>query len=259
MSEKVLLIVHQETSDPGRVGAALKARGYALELRRPALGDTLPKTLDGYTGSVIFGGPMSANDDHLPFIRAEIDWIAVALASGKPFLGICLGAQMLCRALGGKVSSHPDGWHEIGYFPIRPTAEGRFLFPEAYAEGLCAYEWHGEGFDVPHGAEPLASGHYFPNQAFRYGRAYAIQFHPEVTAKMMRLWTVRAAHRLVLPGAQSREAQIETGDRVDADVGRWLDGFFDHWLATPAATESPAPHPLAKTPARPRRLAAGLA
>lgn len=256
MSEKVLLIVHQETSDPGRVGAALKARGFELDLRRPVMGDPLPENLDDHEGAVIFGGPMSANDDHLAFIRAEIDWIPVALRAGKPFLGICLGAQMLARALGGSVTTHPDGWHEIGYFPIRPTPQGAFLFPGTYASGLCAYEWHGEGFDVPNGAVPLAAGHYFPNQAFGFGAAYAIQFHPEVTAKMMRFWTLRAAHRLVLPGAQSREEQIEKGDRVDADVDRWLDGFLDHWLERPSTAAAPAEGEASPLP---KRLAAGIA
>ena len=76
-----------------------------------------------HAAAIIFGGPMSANDGD-DFIRREIDWIAVPLRENKPFLGICLGAQMLARHLGGRVFSHPDGHAEVGYYPIRPTESG---------------------------------------------------------------------------------------------------------------------------------------
>jgi len=89
----VLIILHQETSTPGRVGNALRALGHKLDIRRPRFGDPLPQTLDGHAGAVIFGGPMSANDPD-DFIRQEIEWIAVPLREQRPFLGICLGAQI---------------------------------------------------------------------------------------------------------------------------------------------------------------------
>ena len=78
--------------------------------------------MDGYAGTIVFGGPMSANDDgKLPGIRAQLDWIPTALDSGRPFLGICLGAQLLARALGATVKPHPAGLAEIGYFPVSYT------------------------------------------------------------------------------------------------------------------------------------------
>ena len=95
---KVLIVLHQETSTPGRVGQELVKRGFALDIRRPRFGDLLPETLAEHAGSVIFGGPMSANDNDA-FITREIDWIDVPLREEKPFLGICLGAQMLARNL----------------------------------------------------------------------------------------------------------------------------------------------------------------
>src|SRR5579863_9645731 len=97
----VLVILHQETSTPGRIGNALRALGYPLDIRRPRFGDALPTTLEQHAGAVIFGGPMSANDTD-EFIRREIDWIAVPLLERRPFLGICLGAQMLARQLGAR-------------------------------------------------------------------------------------------------------------------------------------------------------------
>src|SRR5260370_11261637 len=85
----VLIVLHQETSTPGRVGNALRALGHKMDIRRPRFGDSLPETLDGHAGAVIFGGPMSANDPD-DFVRQEIDWIAVPLRDQLPFLVNCL-------------------------------------------------------------------------------------------------------------------------------------------------------------------------
>src|SRR6476660_8691176 len=198
MLPPILIVMHQETSTPGRVGHALRRRGYPLELCRPRLGDALPASMAEHAGAIIFGGPMSANDSD-EFIRREIDWLAVPLKEKKPFLGICLGAQMLAHHLGSRVYRHPDGHAEVGYYPIRPTDIGRMVcdpWPEQ------VYQWHREGFDLPLGAELLAEGDAFAVQAFRYGTGYALQFHPEVTYAMMYRWLVRGAHRLELPGAK---------------------------------------------------------
>ena len=124
----VLIVLHQETSTPGRVGNALRALGHQLDVRRPRFGDALPETLEGHAGAVIFGGPMSANDPD-DFVRREIEWIAVPLREQRPFLGICLGAQMLAMQLGARVAPHPQGRAEIGYYPIRPTLAGLGICP----------------------------------------------------------------------------------------------------------------------------------
>jgi GMP synthase (glutamine-hydrolysing) len=233
MADKVLLVVHQEHSDPGRVGSMLQDLGFELDIRRGCLGHCLPETMDDHAGAVVFGGPMSANDDHIPFIKAELDWIPKVVESGKPYLGICLGAQMLARAGGAKVAPHPDGWHEIGYFPVEPTLHGRDLFEP----GMKAFQWHGEGFEVPSVGVHLAAGDKFPNQAFRMGaNAYGIQFHPEVTQAMMQRWSEKAAHRLVLPGAQARDAMRRGWHEHDAKLARWLENFLHRWLKlNPAA------------------------
>lgn len=222
----ILIVVHQAHSTPGRIGERLKARGYALDVRRPALGDMLPDDLSAYAGVVIFGGPMSANDEHA-FIRAEIDLAARALGSDTPLLGVCLGAQIMARALGAKVAPHDEGVCEIGYYPLEATEEGATLLPWP----SHVYHWHSEGFELPEGAELLATGKVFPHQAFRYGKnAYALQFHPEVTREMMSTWIVRGAHRLTNPGAQPGEVHLEGWERYDGAVCLWLDGFLDAWL-----------------------------
>jgi GMP synthase (glutamine-hydrolysing) len=235
MAPSVLIVLHQEHSSPGRVGHRLTALGFRLDIRRPCLGDVLPETLAEHAGAIIFGGPQSANDCH-DYVRAEIDWIGVPLREAKPYLGICLGAQMLARHLGAPVAPHPEGLVEIGYYPIKATDAGAGLLgadefgPEIWPDHV--YHWHREGFGLAHGAELLARGRTFPNQAFRYGRhAYGIQFHPEVTHQMMCRWTVKGGERLNLPNARPRSAHFFDRLQYDARVRRWLDAFIDHWIA----------------------------
>src|ERR1051325_9547975 len=128
MLPPVLIVLHQEHSTPGRVGHALKSRGYPLDIRRPRFDDPLPETLADHAGAIVFGGPQSANDNE-PFIRREIDWIGVPLEEKKPFLGICLGAQMLAHHRGTRVDVHPEGQVERGYYPIRATPPGLAVCP----------------------------------------------------------------------------------------------------------------------------------
>ncbi|MDA0260798.1 MAG: glutamine amidotransferase [Proteobacteria bacterium] len=232
MNDRILIIVHGDRSTPGRVGRQLREMGYALDRCQPSGGSPLPKTLDDHAGAIVFGGPMSANDDNaLDFIRAELEWIPTALDSGKPFLGICLGAQMLARVLGAKVEPHPAEIAEIGYYPVRPLPAGAHLFDR---EALF-YQWHQEGFELPRGATALATAEAFENQAFRYRNAYGIQFHPEVTGRVMRTWTQVAEHRLSLPGAQARDEQIRRQAASERHVCGWLRRFLDVWLNAPDA------------------------
>lgn len=223
---KVLVVLHREQSTPGRVGRILKGRGITLDIRRPPLGDPLPASLSDYEGAIIFGGPMSANDSY-KWLREEIDWIQVPLKEEVPLLGICLGAQILARHLGGRVLACASGNPEIGYWPIIPTAAGRAYgtWPER------VYQWHSEGFDNVVGMEKLAHGARFQNQAFKYGKcAFGVQFHPEVSFQTMCKWTSAANHKLGHPGAQERAAQIELGHRHDRSSALWLSTFLDKWL-----------------------------
>ncbi len=226
---QILIILHQEHSTPGRLGQLLEAQGYELDIRRPRFGDALPKSLDGHSGAIVFGGPMSANDDD-EWLRQEMDWIKVPLKEEKPFLGICLGAQLLARHLGHRVSPHPEGKVEVGYYPIHPTE---------HAHGICAcpfpkkvYQWHREGFELPTGATLLASGQDFEAQAFRYGScAYGFQFHPEVTYAMMCKWTIQGSERTALPNAHPRHRHLEGWFMHDGAVARWSDAFLKSWIA----------------------------
>ncbi len=224
----VLIVLHQETSTPGRVGLWLTQHGYPLDIRRPPCGDPLPQTLAAHTGAIIFGGPMSANDDD-EAMKQETLWLDVPLGEEKPFLGICLGAQLLARAIGGTVTGHPDGLVEVGYYPITPSAAGKALF----SWPGFVYQWHREGFTLPACATVLAEGQVYPLQAYRYGpAAFGIQFHPEVTLQMMHRWTIRGAERMALPGACGERARHISDRRLyDASVAVWLDVFMRYWLS----------------------------
>ncbi len=225
---RILMILHQEQSTPGRIGYLLGNAGYELDIRRPRFGDPLPATLADHAGAIVFGGPMSANDPD-DYVRREIDWIGVPLAEQKPFLGICLGAQMLARHLGQRVYRHPEGRVEIGYHPISPTDAAQDVCPAPFPEHV--YHWHREGFDLPCGADLLARGEHFEVQACRAGtNAFGLQFHPEVTYAMMCRWTTRAMDRGHEPGAHPRHAHLEGWYLHDASVARWLKAFLARWL-----------------------------
>lgn len=227
---KILTLIHKETTLPGVVGEKLIAMGYALDIRAPILGDELPADLTNYSAVLVFGGPMSVNDDE-PYLHAEAEMVRQVLAKDIPYLGICLGAQLLAKVLGAKVGPHQQALEEIGYYPIYSTAAGAELFP---AE-LKIYQWHKEGFELPEGAVLLARGKDFPNQAFRWGdRTYALQFHPEITADMVDFWTDNGAHLLDAPNAQTKAEQVSGHQQYSGAVDKWLETFLNNWL--PALT-----------------------
>lgn len=225
---KILIILHQANSVPGRVGPMLVERGFQLDIRRPPLGHPLPETLEEHYGVIMFGGPMSANDKD-DYIKREIDWLAVPLKENKPFLGICLGAQMLVKQLGGTVAPNDDQFAEVGYYPIYPTQIGKELmnWPSHI------YQWHREGFSLPSCCQLLARGDAYPNQAFKLGEhCFGVQFHAELTTWMMNRWTVKGAERMTMHGAQPRSDHFEGRIRYDRQVKQWLDDFLSLWTGT---------------------------
>lgn len=223
----VLIVVHQVHSNPGHVGHWFRRHGYPIDIRRPYAGEQLPTTLSDHCGAIIFGGPQSANDrdEH---IRREIAWIEVPLKEKKPFLGICLGGQMLAHHLGAKVDHCPNGTVEIGYHPVSTTSRHGALGPLPH----MMFQWHREGFELPSGATLLATSNgRYPNQAMLVGpAAVAVQFHPEITLAQVNRWSGGNPMRLLLRGAQARRDQIETHLVHAPVVHRWLDGFLARWV-----------------------------
>ena len=228
----IAIVVHQQHSQPGRVGALLQKRGYELHRVCPNFGCRLPQDMSDYAGVVIFGGPMSANDcGSLAGIKDELEWIPKVVEAGVPYLGLCLGAQLLTRAAGGSVAPHPDGKVEVGYVHIEPTPAGS----DWIKAPMTVYQWHREGMRIADCCELLATNDTFPVQAFRCGaNAFGFQFHPEVTLEMKHIWTLEASERLKLPGAQQRGVHLAMHPLYDPPLDRWIKGFLDRWLATDA-------------------------
>lgn len=235
----VLIILHQEQSTAGHIGRLLALRGHELDVRRPRFGDPLPPTLRDHAGTVIFGGPMSANDAD-GYVRREIALVELALRERAAFLGVCLGAQMMAAALGARVAADADGHCEIGYHRVEPLSEATLggTWPTRF------YQWHSEGFDLPSGAVALARADgRFPNQALRYGAAaVGLQFHPEITYAMAARWSARnEAKNEGRPGAQPRHAQLADHVTHGPAVLAWLSRFLEDWLtAAEPAMHSPA-------------------
>lgn len=234
----VLIILHQEHSTPGHVGLLLQARGHPLDVRRPRYGDPLPGTLSSHAGTVVFGGPMSANDKD-DYVQREIGLVELALREEAPYLGICLGAQMMALSLGAKVAPDRSGHVEIGYHAIAPLPSTTIGGPWP---NHC-YQWHNEGFGLPAGAQALAtSPGPFPNQALSYGpAAFGLQFHPEITYAMAARWSGRNEHRLSLPGAMPRDMQLADHVSHGPQVRRWLARFLEEWLELGCVTDK-TPH-----------------
>lgn len=228
--EKILALVHHGASDLGRVGAIMRDAGYGFEICWPAEGDALPKSFAGYAGVIVFGGIMGAYDDHLPHIRAELDWIPKVVSSGCPLFGICLGAQLIAHALGGRAYKQPRGLWEIGYYPVEPTPAGAHVLPNGPQH---FFSWHQDGFDVPAGGELLGTGgEAFPNQIFRFGEnTYAVQFHPEAPAALFTNWMKGSPEDFDRrPGAHPRHKQIEDARLYENAADAWLAGFLRMWI-----------------------------
>ena len=224
-----LFILHQKTSEAGDIANKLKIRGFNFEIRRPSLGDSLPTNLNNYSAIVVFGGPMSANDND-EFMKKEIDWIGQVLQSEVPFLGICLGAQILVKYLGCKVEKNPNEISEIGFYKIQPTQNGIKMFQSQDV----FYQFHTEGFELPSGCELLAKGDIFTNQAFRYKNCYGLQFHPEVNIYLHLKWLflvlIKKPHILFKNGAQNIFYQLWLRIKYNNSISRWLDDFLDNHL-----------------------------
>lgn len=160
-----------------------------------------PKAIDLL---VVMGGPMSVNDEHkFPWLALEKQFVREIVESGKPVLGICLGAQIIANAMGAKVFPNPE--KEIGWFPVHAVAsiEGAvFNFPPSET----VFHWHGETFDLPPGAIRLARSEGCETQAFQLGkRVIGLQFHLETTPESARALVSNCREELV----PSRYVQTE--------------------------------------------------
>jgi len=184
---RVLVFRHVPHEGLGHIESELVRRGIAIDyadLYQPAAAAPDPSLYDGL---IFMGGPMSVNDG-LPYLEREARWIAQAVEARRPVLGVCLGAQLIAKALGARV--YPNPIKEIGWFEIGLTGEAADdpLFA-GVGPRETVFQWHGETFDLPHGARLLASSAACRHQAFSVGSStYGLQFHLEVTPEMIADW-----------------------------------------------------------------------
>jgi GMP synthase-like glutamine amidotransferase len=184
----VLIIQHVEAEGPGLVEEELKRERFSYQTLILKPGAHFPN-LDGLTHIVILGGPMNVyEEDRYPFLKEEDLFIKEAIQRGKFVLGICLGAQLVAKALGARVTKLPA--KEIGWYDVSLTKIASMdpLFSHL-PKNFSVFQWHEDTFDIPNHAIWIATSSLVPYQAFRYGdNAYGLQFHVEVTEEMIQEW-----------------------------------------------------------------------
>ena len=189
---RLLVVVPSPTDPPARLGEWLSAAGLELDVRSLREGDELPPDLTGHDGVLVVGGPQSSlgDDETSPELVAVRHLLAQAVAADIPLLGVCLGAQLLALAGGGRVRVGVHG-PEVGATLVakRDAADADPLFRPLPLSPDVVQWHHDEIAELPPGATLLASSPMYPHQAFRVGRhGYGLQFHVETTPEMVRAW-----------------------------------------------------------------------
>lgn len=184
----LLIVKHVDIEGPGLIEECLRQERIPYQVLTLESGSHLPK-LDNLTHIVFLGGPMNVyEEDRYPFLKEEDLFIKEAIQRGKSLLGICLGAQLIAKALGAKVFKAPV--KEIGWYDVSLTRIGSIdPFFSHLPKTFSVFQWHEDTFEIPHSAILMATSSLVPYQAFRYGdNAYGLQFHLEVTQEMIREW-----------------------------------------------------------------------
>jgi GMP synthase-like glutamine amidotransferase len=185
----ILILKHVSIEGPGLIGALLAEGGEKVKVVDLEKGERLPDSLKGVDGVVVLGGPMNVyEEDKYPFLCDEDKFIKKVILKEIPYLGICLGAQLLAKAAYAHIGKSPV--KEIGWHKVNLTEKGRGdrLF-DGLACGLEVFQWHEDTFGVPLGGILLAKGERCHNQAIKVGRcAYGLQFHLEVDGDMISDW-----------------------------------------------------------------------
>lgn len=227
--KQCLVMQHVAFEDMGTFAPVLEDEGFSIRYSSIADAPTEEEWLNADL-AVVLGGPIGVYDQVLyPFLKNERAFVRQRLDSGKPLLGICLGAQLIAAVLKARV--YPGKGKEIGWGGIELTEAGRrspLRFLDGYKPVL---HWHGDIFDLPEGAELLASTPMTPHQAFRVGnRVLALQFHPEADADRLESWLVGHACELAHAAVDPRRLRQET-KRVGANVREAGQAMLRDWLA----------------------------
>lgn len=229
-----IAVRHVPFEDLGSLEPLLTERSYAVAYREAPTADFGHAELQDADLVIVLGGPIGAGDvDDFPFLKPETDAVAERLAAAKPTLGLCLGAQIMARALGAAV--YPAAGKEIGWAPVTLTEAGRASPLRHIAPEITpVLHWHGDTFDLPEGAIRLASTDLCPNQAYsaQDGRALAFQFHPEVTARGLESWFV--GHVVEIATTRGVDVTTLRADTVRhaETLERQSSRLFGEWLGS---------------------------
>lgn len=206
----ILLIQHAPHEHPAALRRVLTTQGIPFHWIHPYRGDRYPDEIEDIGGIVSLGGPMSSNDEGAhPWIRPELALLRQAFARNLPILGICLGGQLLARALGKRVFANPVA--EVGWFPLELTAAGQAdkILPAASATPTV-YHYHFETFEIPDGASCLAKSAGCERQAYKLNdQTYGLQFHPEADHQLLTEWMSAGDF-----DKEIREIQADFGERT---------------------------------------------
>lgn len=224
MTPSVLVFQHDPYDGPGYLGEALLRRGASLTIIQLHEREAVPD-LSAYDMLLVMGGTMNVyQEDKYPWLVEETQVIRQAVEAGKSVLGVCLGGQLLAKALDAQV--HLGVATEIGLTPITLTEAGE---TDPLFEGLSqveAVEWHDDTFDIPTGAVALARSEGCAYQAFRFGeRAYGLQFHPEVSPAMLAEWIGGAGNLPIDSSSFQRAVETKAG-ALQAQADRLVDNFI---------------------------------
>jgi len=227
---RAIMIRHLAFEDAGMLAPVLAARGYQAHYRDAGVDDLGDIVLEAGDLLIVLGGPIGAYEEaKYPFLADELRLMERALAGRIPILGICLGAQLLARALGARV--YPGPAKEIGISPITLTAEGARSCLAHLTADRRVLHWHGDTFDLPAGAERLASTEITPNQAFAHGAALGLQFHIEAEPARFERWLIGHAGELAAAGIDVTALRRQAARELPAIAGAgaraieaWLGG-----------------------------------
>lgn len=212
---KVLIIKNIECEGPGLLKDFLEGNGIGYETVELSLGQKCP-SVESFDAAVILGGPMNVyEEDKYPHLTVENELIKEILAREIPFLGFCLGGQLLAKAVGGIVTKNQT--KEIGNYEIKLTEAGRRdeLF-QGFEQVIPVFQWHEDTFSIPDGAVKLAESKVCANQCFKFGKnAYALQFHLEVTKNMLNDWIKEYQEELFAANLDPQDLLREFGEKEE--------------------------------------------